>query len=98
MQNQVASSFNQMKGMQQEFVCKTFNDMNSSFNNFTIASCVVTNILTKVSEVPALFVIMDFTGAFALLSVYNASEKVYNCFKAGSQIRVMNPYVKKLEV
>ena len=53
MQNQVASSFNQMKGMQQEFVCKTFNDMNSSFNNFTIASCVVTNILTKVSEVPA---------------------------------------------
>lgn len=44
---------------------KSFKEMKPDFNKGSIVSCVLTNIISKSGEIPALFVIMDFTGAFA---------------------------------
>jgi hypothetical protein len=41
---------------------------------------------------------MDFTGGFALLSIYNANEKIYTLYKKGSHVWIMNPFLKKIEV
>jgi len=77
---------------------KSFEQMVPEFNKGLIASCVITNTISKSREIPALFIIMDFLGNFALLSIYNTSEKVYNSLKLGSHVWVLNPYIKHIQV
>eukprot|EP00331_Platyophrya_macrostoma_P022910 CAMPEP_0176438464 /NCGR_PEP_ID=MMETSP0127-20121128/19300_1 /TAXON_ID=938130 /ORGANISM="Platyophrya macrostoma, Strain WH" /LENGTH=417 /DNA_ID=CAMNT_0017822421 /DNA_START=740 /DNA_END=1993 /DNA_ORIENTATION=+ len=80
-----------------KYTIKALEDCAIGENKGCILSCKVTNVITKKSDVPARFVIVDFKATFGCVSIYHCNDEIYEKISEQTEIYVVNPVVKNVK-
>lgn len=96
--NQMVKDIPQILKQQLNYSLASLNSLIEGVNHNVILSCKVVKFISNKQDVPASFIFMDFNEQFGVLSLYNASQDLYDKLNKFSNVQIRDPLIKHVEV